>query len=66
VLDSPRPRIPLKQYRYNEVRYKVLAHTHPQEAEQLMDLAQQAVNRRWSLYEEMAARSGATFEPKFK
>jgi pyruvate-ferredoxin/flavodoxin oxidoreductase len=66
VLDSPRPRIPLKQYRYNEVRFKVLTHTNPKEAEQLMDLAQQAVNRRWSLYEEMAARGGATFEPKFK
>jgi hypothetical protein len=48
------------------VRYKVLAHTNPREAEQLMDLAQQAVNRRWSIYEEMAARSGATFAPKFK
>jgi pyruvate-ferredoxin/flavodoxin oxidoreductase len=66
VLDSPRPKIPLKQYRYNEVRYKVLAHTNPREAEQLMELAQQAVNRRWSIYEEMAARGGATFEPKFK
>ena len=66
VLDSARPKIPLKQYAYNEVRYKVLAHTNPKEAEHLMDLGQQAINQRWSVYEEMAARSGATFQPKFK
>ena len=66
VLDSGRPKIPLKQYRYNEVRYKVLAHTNPKEAEHLMELGQQAINQRWSVYEEMAARSGATFQPKFK
>lgn len=66
ILDSGRPKIPLKQYAYNEVRYKVLSHTNPKEAEYLMDLAQQAINRRWSVYEDMAARSGATFQPKFK
>ena len=66
ILDSGRPKIPLKQYAYNEVRYKVLSHTNPKEAEHLMDLAQQAINRRWSVYEDMAARSGATFQPKFK
>ncbi|MDS4068284.1 MAG: hypothetical protein RKO24_01535, partial [Candidatus Competibacter sp.] len=66
ILDSGRPKIPLKKYAYNEVRYKVLAHTNPREAEHLMELGQQAINQRWSVYEEMAARSGATFQPKFK
>ena len=66
VLDSGRPKIPLRQYAYNEVRYKVLTHTNPKEAEHLMDMAQEAINRRWSVYEDMAARSGATFQPKFK
>jgi pyruvate-ferredoxin/flavodoxin oxidoreductase len=66
ILDSGRPKIPLRQYAYNEVRYKVLTHTNPKEAEYLMDLAQQAINRRWSVYEDMAARSGATFQPKYK
>ena len=28
-LDSPRPRIPLEEYRYNEVRFKSLTQTHP-------------------------------------
>ncbi|HRD49187.1 MAG TPA: pyruvate:ferredoxin (flavodoxin) oxidoreductase [Candidatus Contendobacter sp.] len=66
ILDSGRPKIPLRQYAYNEVRYKVLTHTNPKEAEYLMDVAQEAINRRWSVYEDMAARSGATFQPKFK
>ncbi|MBK8752490.1 MAG: pyruvate:ferredoxin (flavodoxin) oxidoreductase [Candidatus Competibacteraceae bacterium] len=66
ILDSGRPKIPLRQYAYNEVRYKVLTHTNPKEAEYLMDMAQQAINRRWSVYEDMAARSGATFQPKYK
>ena len=66
VLDSGRPKIPLKNYAYNEVRYKVLAHTNPKEAAYLMETAQQGINRRWSVYEDMAARSGDTFQPKYK
>jgi pyruvate-ferredoxin/flavodoxin oxidoreductase len=66
VLDSGRPKIPLKKYAYNEVRYKVLVHTNPVEAERLMEMAQQGINRRWSVYEDMATRDGGTFVPKFK
>ncbi len=36
-LDSPRPRIPLKDYAYNELRYRSLADTRPAEAEALLD-----------------------------
>ena len=63
VLDSPRPRIGLRDYAYNELRYKALLRTNPQEAEQLMDLAQEIVNLRWSTYEEMATRPAHRFEP---
>jgi pyruvate-ferredoxin/flavodoxin oxidoreductase len=63
VLDSPRPRIPLKEYAYNELRYKMLTKTNPQEAERLMTLAQQAVYQRWDTYEDMANRSGEQFQP---
>ncbi len=54
VLDSQRPKIPLKDYAYNELRYRMLAHTHPEVAEELMDKAQETVERKWSVYEEMA------------
>ncbi|WP_303905523.1 pyruvate:ferredoxin (flavodoxin) oxidoreductase [Thiohalomonas denitrificans] len=63
VLDSPRPRIPFKDYAFNELRYSMLARTHPAESEHLMTLAQEAVNQKWETYEEMASRSGSRFIP---
>ncbi|WP_017365058.1 pyruvate:ferredoxin (flavodoxin) oxidoreductase [Methylococcus capsulatus] len=63
VLDSPRPRIKLKDYAMNELRYKMLAHSRPAESERLMALAQQVVDQKWETYEEMASRSGAHFHP---
>jgi pyruvate-ferredoxin/flavodoxin oxidoreductase len=63
VLDSPRPHIKLTDYAFNELRYKMLARQHPAESERLMTLAQQVVNRKWDVYEEMASRSGSHFHP---
>ncbi len=63
VLDSPRPTIPLKEYAYNELRYKVLTVTHPEEAEKLMKHAQELVNLKWKNYEEMAIKKASDFVP---
>jgi pyruvate-ferredoxin/flavodoxin oxidoreductase len=63
ILDSPRPRISLRDYAYNELRYKVLTRTHPEEAELLMKLAQEMVNLRWKNYEEMATMPASDFIP---
>jgi pyruvate-ferredoxin/flavodoxin oxidoreductase len=63
VLDSPRPRIAFKDYAYNELRYKILQRTNPEEAERLLGLAQQIVNQKWEIYEQMAARTGSEFHP---
>jgi pyruvate-ferredoxin/flavodoxin oxidoreductase len=60
-LDSPRPRIPLADYVYRELRYRMLRNSDPAEAERLLALAQEAVNLRWSTYEEMATRSASDF-----
>ncbi len=65
VLDSPRPLITLKDYAYNELRYKVLNLTNPDEAEKLMTLAQEIVDLRWKTYEGMAASGADTFQPIF-
>ncbi|MGB5628141.1 MAG: pyruvate:ferredoxin (flavodoxin) oxidoreductase, partial [Woeseiaceae bacterium] len=54
VLDSLAPSIPLREYAYNENRYKVLTKTNPEEAERLMQMAQETVNRRWATYEHLA------------
>jgi pyruvate-ferredoxin/flavodoxin oxidoreductase len=63
VLDSPRPHIKLKTYAFNELRYKMLARTHPDECEHLIAMAQQVVLQKWDVYEEMARRSGRHFHP---
>ncbi len=63
VLDSPRPSIPLKDYAYNEMRYKILLRTHPEEAERLMQSAQELVELRWQTYEHMAKQEPAKYQP---
>jgi pyruvate-ferredoxin/flavodoxin oxidoreductase len=55
VLDSPRPTIKLREYADNELRYRMLARTNPKNADQLMAAAQEAIDRKWKLYEDMAA-----------
>jgi len=61
LLDSPRPRIPLADYTDRELRYRSLANTHPEEAERLHGLAEQAVAQRWAVYEEMATQGAHEF-----
>jgi len=65
VLDSPKPYIPFKEYAYNELRYKVLTQTQPQEAEKLMNLAQEIVDLRWKTYEDMAGYGAKLFQPVY-
>ncbi|MFN7118200.1 MAG: pyruvate:ferredoxin (flavodoxin) oxidoreductase [Saprospiraceae bacterium] len=63
VLDSPRPIMALRDYAYNELRYKILTRTNPEEAERLMQLAQELTDLRWKTYEEMATYSAKEFAP---
>jgi pyruvate-ferredoxin/flavodoxin oxidoreductase len=63
VLDAPRPTVPLKEYAYHELRYRMLAQTHPEEADKLMGLAQELVNLRWKNYEELATKTVSDFVP---
>jgi pyruvate-ferredoxin/flavodoxin oxidoreductase len=63
VLDAPRPTVPLREYAYHELRYRMLTQTHPEDAEKLMVLAQDFVNLRWKNYEEMATKTVSDFMP---
>ena len=63
VLDSPRPTIKLKDYAYNELRYKILTRTHPEEAERLMKAAQELVDLRWKTYVDMSGWDAKEFSP---
>ena len=53
-LDSKAPRIPLKDYIYNENRYRMLQQTNPEAAATLLKAAQQNVLDRWHQYENLA------------
>jgi len=53
-LDSPRPTVPLKEYAYNELRYRALALTRPDEAEALLRAAQAGVNAKYRYLEDLA------------
>jgi pyruvate-ferredoxin/flavodoxin oxidoreductase len=61
LLDSPRPRMPLGDYRKGELRFQALAGARPEEAERLLQLAQEAADLRWQTYEEMAMRGAGRF-----
>ena len=62
-LDSPRPRIPLEEYRYNEVRFKALAQTHPDAAKRMLEQSQRGILERYQVYEDLASRDGSRFHP---
>lgn len=61
LLDSHRPRLPLADYRYRELRYRSLANSDPDEAERLLVLAQESIDQRWNTYEDMASRAAQHF-----
>lgn len=61
LLDSPRPDKSWRDYTKLELRYRMLAKAHPEEAERLLDLGQRQVEKRWKEYEEMAIRGADEF-----
>jgi pyruvate-ferredoxin/flavodoxin oxidoreductase len=60
VLDSGEARTKFRDYAYAELRYRMLVHTNPEEAERLMLLAEKAVARRLDTYREMARTNGGS------
>ena len=65
-LDSTRPRIPLEDYRYNEVRFKSLTQTRPDDARHMLAQAQLELQEKYRLYEDLAARDGSRFHPHWE
>jgi len=60
TLDSKAPKIPLRNFAYNETRYKMLTKTHPENAKKLIELAQQDVNEKWDYYSGLAKTNEST------
>ncbi|MCC6932022.1 MAG: pyruvate:ferredoxin (flavodoxin) oxidoreductase [Deltaproteobacteria bacterium] len=59
LLDSKDPKVPLKDYIYNETRYRMLTQANPERAEKLLKKAQAQVSKTWKLYKDMAERKSA-------
>ncbi|MFZ5806378.1 MAG: pyruvate:ferredoxin (flavodoxin) oxidoreductase [Verrucomicrobiota bacterium] len=57
TLDSKPPTIELKDYIMQEGRFRVLHQSHPEAAQQLLELAQADVRAHWSKLEYLAAQS---------
>jgi len=57
ILDSKPPTLPLRDYLYAENRYRLLLQTHPEEAETILRLAEEAVKARWERLSRMAAKA---------
>jgi pyruvate-ferredoxin/flavodoxin oxidoreductase len=55
IIDSKKPTVPFSEYAYNETRYRMLLQSDEQRAEFLMKLAENDVEGRWELYQQMAA-----------
>ena len=58
VLDSKEPSLPLKDYIYNETRYRMLLKSNPERAKSLLEQAQQNVHSQWALYQRLAKAGG--------
>ncbi|MBI3913390.1 MAG: hypothetical protein HY327_04285, partial [Chloroflexi bacterium] len=54
-LDSKAPSIALEKYAYNETRYTMLVQSNEEAAERLLKAAQEDVQRKWHLLEQLAA-----------
>jgi pyruvate-ferredoxin/flavodoxin oxidoreductase len=63
LLDSPRPRMSIGDYRKGELRFRALANSAPTEAERLLGMAQEAADLRWQTYEDLATRTAHEFPP---
>jgi pyruvate-ferredoxin/flavodoxin oxidoreductase len=61
LLDSPRPRLTLAEYRQRELRFRAGSNLDPAHAEHLLSVAQQTVQLRWQTYEDLATRRASAF-----
>jgi pyruvate-ferredoxin/flavodoxin oxidoreductase len=63
-VDSKEPTIPVKEYAYNETRYRMLLQSDEERAEMLMEKAQDDASSRWNLYQQMANMKYTKPEPE--
>lgn len=59
ILDSAVPKVSFQDEANRQQRFKILQKTNPAEAERLIKLAQQDIDRKWAVYETLAAQVAA-------
>jgi len=62
-LDSRAPKLPVSEFMAREARFAMLQRARPAEAAELAELAQNDVDERWHLYEQVAEIERAPAEP---
>ncbi len=55
-LDSRDPKVDLKDYTYNENRYRMLTKSNPEVAKQLLEAGEAAASDRWQKYKKLAGK----------
>jgi len=55
-LDSREPQMPLEKALETEHRFRMLRYSHPQQAQRLMQEAQQELHQRWRFYQSLAQK----------
>jgi pyruvate-ferredoxin/flavodoxin oxidoreductase len=63
-LDSRAPKLPVSEFMAREARFAMLQRAKPEEAAELAVLAQQDVDERWHVYEQVAEIEHAAAEPE--
>ena len=63
TLDSGAPKMKFRDYAYGQTRFKSLTKTKPEEAERLIQLAQQDIDQKWAIYEALAAQTAKIVPP---
>ena len=53
-LDSREPKADIKDYMYNEIRFRTLLQSEPERAESLLNLARADAKARWQMYRQMS------------
>ncbi len=53
-LDSREPKTDIKDYMYNEIRFRTLLQSEPDRAESLLNLARADAKARWQMYKQMS------------
>lgn len=61
LLDSLRPTIALSEYRLGETRFKTLMRLKPEQANNMMAVAQNVAKQKWAKYEALASRPRESF-----